>query len=152
MKTKFLKISVVLVAIIVVNGCMKTNDVSKWQEHKNLGKIWSKVESENVQKIIFCETDVPEIDEWFVRFEVPQEAIAKSIQLMGKALEETKAKRDVWDIKRIKIVTDKGKYIVPVGWTGQKIYGNDWLSKELRDYLRENGFGDPGSNKETVNN
>lgn len=140
MKTKLLITSLLLLATV---GCLSKRDVSAWQEHKTLAKIWSRIESENVQKIIFCETDVPEIDDWFVRFEVPPEAINESIQLIGKALDETEIRRNIWEIKRMKIVTDKSKYIVPANWTSQKIYGNDWTSFELRSYLRKHGFADP---------
>lgn len=141
MKTKLLTISIMFVAIA---GCADTQkDLPKWKGYKTLGEIWSKVKSENAQKFIFCETDVPEIENWYVRFEVPEKAMDKSIQLMDKALKETKVRRDIWEIKRMKIVTDKGKYIVPVNWTSQKIYGNDWMSYELRNHLRKYGFADP---------
>lgn len=122
-----------------------------WQACLTLRQIWPAIEKENIRRITFCSvTDVNNINDWYIRYEVPEKAFSKSVRLLGKALKESEKRgigwdlgTDVWGINRMKIVTDKGKYIIPVDWTGWKIYGNDWISEELRIFLREYGFDNP---------
>jgi hypothetical protein len=121
-----------------------------WKACLALRQIWPAVEKENIQRIVFCSgTDVDDIENWR-GFEVPEKALKKSVRLLGKALKESEKRgiswdpgADIWGTGRMKIITDKGKYIIPVNWTNEKIYGNDWRSNELRSFLREEGFKDP---------
>ncbi len=147
MKTKIILISVGLACLILLSNCHRNGQNDAWIECNSLGTIWDDLENQDIQRIAFCETDIEDIEKWYVRFEVPEECIEKTKELIGKALQDAKKRgfrrESIWDIYRMKIITDKHKYVVPVRWDSKKIYGIDWTSYELRDYLRKYGFADP---------
>ncbi len=137
------KIIFIFIIIIIILFVVKIKENSSgWIEKNKLNPTWNKILADNVNEIIFCETDVENIEDWFIRFQVPKEAIKESLLLIDQALKENKIERNVWDIKRMKIITDHRKYVFPVNWTSNRIYGNDWISHDLREYLREHGFED----------
>jgi len=131
-------------------------DTSGWTILHSPRKLWPTLKRENIRKIIFCEgSDIKKADDWFVDFEVPQECLKGTIKLLDKAVHEQKKIYhipDAWmGFSGIKIITDNRKYLVPAGWDSSKwrrddaIYGADWASSELREYLRKCGWADPNN-------
>lgn len=45
-------------------------------------------------------------------------------------------------LERMKIVTDKGKYLVRGSASTKEVYGNEWSSPELGQFLLKCGFGE----------
>ena len=132
---------VLLVGFIIVGCDMQQHKESQWKQYKSLKQILPFLEKEKVEKIIFCETDTKNIENWFVKYEVPKSAIDEAVKLMKNSFLE-KERTSIWEIYRMKIITNKHKFIIPVRWDDKKIYGIDWTSPELRDFLRQQGFGD----------
>jgi hypothetical protein len=133
-----------------------TYDTNDWTKLHSLRKNWSAMKKENIRRIIFCEGgEEPKIDEWIVVFEVPQNCLKGAIRLLDKAMQEEKKiyrMPEAWmGFSGMKIITDKGKYLVPAEWPRSKysrnkmIKGSDWASSELLEYLRKCGWTDPNN-------
>jgi hypothetical protein len=131
-------------------------DTSGWTKLHSPRKIWPALKKENIQKIIFCcAAGYTKADEWPVVFEIPRDCLKETIRLLDKAmLEQKKIYRMIgaWmDFSGMKIITDKGKYLVPAVWSDSKysrnkaIIGSDWASSELREYLSKCGWVDPNN-------
>ncbi|MGB8225473.1 MAG: hypothetical protein WCE45_01205, partial [Sedimentisphaerales bacterium] len=132
-------------------------DTFGWTKLHSPRKIWPALKKENIQKIIFCcAAGYTKADEWPVIFEVPKDCLKGTIRLLDKAMfEQKKIYRippDTWgEFSGMKIVTDKGKYLVLAGWSDSKysrnkaIIGSDWASSELREYLKNCGWVDPNN-------
>ena len=137
-------------------GFRTSYDTTGWTKLHSPRKTWSKLKKENIRRIIFCEAGgYLKADEWVVAFEVPLECLKGTIGLLDKAMREQKkiySIPDAWEgFSGMKIITDKGKYLIPAGWSHSKwprddaIYGADWASSELREYLRKCGWTDPNN-------
>jgi len=115
-----------------------------WKACLTLRQIWPEISSSNVRRIAFFETfGEPDPEKWHVTFEVTEGALGKSVELLAKAVKESEKRgrcwnlgTDIWDIKRMMIATGDGTYVIPYIWDSKKIYGNDWISYDLSDYLR----------------
>ncbi len=147
---KILLIIIVLVVSSVLTSCTLKEKYPGWNYSKNLRPIWPKAVKEGITKITFCGRayEKKDITKWYVKFDVPTESIPLSISFIETAMKKRKTKLNIWEIKFVKIVTKKNKYYVPTNWTDEKIYGNDWRSEDLRSFLREKGFRDPGTKKQ----
>lgn len=131
-----------------------------WHSCSTLEQIWPEIGSAKVRQIIFGGFDINDLfvhtkpkGEWFDCFTVPNEAIPGAIKLLGKAHEDAIKRGLQWDsgidislTKMLKIVTDKGTYLIPADWNNKTIYGNNFTSLELRAYLKKKygGFLEPG--------
>jgi hypothetical protein len=131
-------------------------DTSGWTKLHSPRKIWPALKKENIQKIIFCcAAGHTKADEWPVVFEVPRNCLKGTIELLDKAIREQKKIYRMLDacggFCGMKIITDKGKYLVPAEWlksghsTNEMIIGSDWASSELREYLGKCGWVDPNN-------
>jgi hypothetical protein len=131
-------------------------DTTGWTKLHSPRKIWSTLKTENICRIIFCYAmGYNKADEWVVSFEVPQECLQDTIEFLDEAMREQKkiySIPDAWEgFSGMKIITDRGKYLIPAGWSHSKwprddaIYGADWASRRLREYLRNCGWSDPNN-------
>lgn len=125
-----------------------------WHSCPTLEQIWPEISSAKVQQIIFGGFDINDLfvhtkpkGEWFDCFNVPNEAITGTMKLLGKAHEDAIKRGLHWDVgidisltKMLKIVTDKGTYLIPADWNNKTIYGNNFTSPELRAYLINYGL------------
>jgi hypothetical protein len=102
--------------------------------------------------------DAKAVDSWHLLFEVPKENLPECIKLFDKAFENVKPISSPWQAIRgfvpvlpsskVKIVTDKGKYIFPVetdisGVNRGHVQGREWASSELGEFLYKIGFPSP---------
>jgi hypothetical protein len=132
-------------------------DTTGWTKLHSPRKMWPTLKKENIRKIIFCYgvEGYEKADDWPVMFEVPQSCLGDTIELLDKALHEQKNIYKIpnaWQgFSGMKIITDKGKYLIPAGRSRSKrphndtIYGADWASSELKEYLRNCGWADPNN-------
>ena len=141
------------IALFAASGCTPPCEIlsNGWQDCLTLGQIWPEMSSGNVRQIYFCHSVEARPDEkkWYDDFEVPKKAIPGMVKLLGKALDEAEKRGIKWGSgidsvwyteKRMKIDTNKNTYLIPVSWNNKAIYGNDWTSPDLREYLRKLGF------------
>jgi len=135
------------VSSLGLTSCIPRKSLSGWIYSKNLRPVWAWSTREGITEITFCERvrEKEYITRWLVIFDVPTESIPHAISLIETAINEPKTKLDFWGVNFIKLVTNKKVYYVPVNWTSEKIYGNDWMSEELRSFLREKGLKNPGT-------
>jgi hypothetical protein len=149
--------------IIQSTGCCVSSHhpLSKeWEEYEWLGCIWKYLEKENVQRIAFYEhvhsTTKPE--DWgssWAEITEPRE-INEALKLIHEAIEKAKDRFANEGIvighgDRMQIVTDKHKFIIPVGCGSREdeaIRGLGWTSCKLRIKLTDWGITDPVSEKE----
>ncbi len=141
--------------ILNLAGCCvrKPHPLAKeWEEYNRLECIWETLESENIQKIAFCGGigfDITLPDDWQKWAEITEpERIKEVMKLLCKAMkkeEDRSANLDtvVSDIKRMQIITDKHKFIMPISCYSKAIYGIGWTSYELREKLEQWGFLEP---------
>jgi len=120
-----------------------------WMECNRLECIWENLEKENIQKIAFYQilgSDFVSPKDWHSRTEIIEPTRIKEImKLLRKAVKKEKdrfANEDavVGDIKRMQIITDKHKFIIPISCYREAVRGIGWTSYELRGQLREWGF------------
>jgi hypothetical protein len=110
---------------------------------------------EIVSTLSFRIIDASVIKEWPSGYEVPKENLPECIKIIDKVMKN--AQRPwwlggtcwrIWPLSKMLIVTDKGKYIVRVETdisevAGPKVYGEEWMSDELGEYLKKCGFPVP---------
>jgi len=123
----------------------------EWLKCNSLKGAWENLKAEKIQRFVFYSNvehpEHPAIDEQHIVFEVPKDKIPETMKLLGEALDKA------WDPKEgiivipdraqsetIRIVTDKNKYIIPIGWSSSSVYGDNWKSCRLKNKLLEWGF------------
>jgi hypothetical protein len=127
----------------LIQGC-GGNKSQGFKRYKNLSEVWSQIKREGIEEISFCESITEEAKTLEVRFLVPKDCIKKSEELLDTAVKRTNARFDIWEVKFMQITTKKNTYLIPANWTSVAIYGNDWVSEDLRKYYEENGFKKAG--------
>jgi hypothetical protein len=107
---------------------------------------------EMVTTFSFRTRDAATVNSWVRGFEVPRDNLPECINIIDKAM---KGKRPSWGLGgidiwmgRMLIITNKGRYIVHVETdisevAGPEVYGEEWRSNELGEYLKKCGFLTP---------
>ena len=107
---------------------------------------------EIVTTFSFRARDANVVNSWAHGFEVPKENLGECIKIIDKTM---KGKSPSWGLGgaeiwlgRMLIVTNKGKYIVHVetdisNVNRSEVYGEEWESYELGEYLKKCGFPTP---------
>jgi hypothetical protein len=114
-----------------------------WIEYQRIKSAWKYLNNENVQKIIFCCVNYDDsnlspdnyIDFWDI---IEANKIEKTLELI-RAAKKADNISIVWH-ERMKIITDKYKFIIPVDVDDEEVCGFDWTSKELRKELWKWGY------------
>lgn len=128
---------------------------NNWREYSTLVGLWPHLQKEKIERISFCDEDLGvDIDSWASR-DVPKENLDECIRLIDNAMRNADHNFQwgpYWQ-GRMKIITDKGKYLVPaeVDITSPKVYGNGWTSCELGEFLKKCGWADPNINRNPPN-
>ena len=103
--------------------------------------------------------DENDVKSWHITFGVPKENLDECIKIIDKAMKGTKSSwlfcepvmHMIWQ-ERMLIVTNKGKYIVNhvdvriSNVDRPEVYGDEWKSYELGEYLKKCGFPIPEVN------
>jgi hypothetical protein len=121
---------------------------NNWREYITLVGLWPHVQKEKIISIGFCdEMSWLNIDSWHSWY-VPKENLDECIRLIDKAMQD--ADRQFkwgpdWGEGRMKIITDKRKYLVPAetdisNTASPRVYGNGWSSNELGEFLKKCGL------------
>ncbi|MGA2914725.1 MAG: hypothetical protein ABSE89_01730 [Sedimentisphaerales bacterium] len=127
---------------------------SNWREYTTLVGLWSHLQKEKIKSIGFCEeTLYVDIDSWKSWY-LPKEKLEECRRVIDKAMQEADC-HFIWGPNyegRMKIVTNKGKYLVPAeteicNTSTPRVYGNGWSSNELGEFLKKCGFCIPDSNQ-----
>jgi hypothetical protein len=122
---------------------------SNWKEYSNLLGLWPHVQKEKIERISFCDEPLGvDIDSRASR-DVPKEKLDECIRLIDKAVRDADRQfkwGPYWE-GRMKIITDKGKYLVPAeteisNTASPKVYGNGWSSNELGEFLKKCGLNE----------
>jgi len=128
---------------------------NNWREHVSLVAIWPRLQKEKIERISFCNEILRvDIDSWACR-NVPKVNLDECIRLIGNAMRSADPNHFQWGPVwqgRIKIITDKGKYLVPAETdicktTSPRVFGNEWSSAELGECLKKCGFCNSNSNQ-----
>ncbi|MBN1787640.1 MAG: hypothetical protein JW806_04525 [Sedimentisphaerales bacterium] len=120
---------------------------NNWEEHASLVGVWPRLQQENITSISFCDgIQGLDIDLWSCQ-DIPEGNLNECIKLLVNAMQSADPNNFDWTAiwqGRMKIITDKGKYLVPaeveINNTNPKVYGNEWVSSELGKYLKKSGF------------
>jgi hypothetical protein len=130
-------------------GYLTQYETSEWTKCHSLRKIWPALKQENIRRIIFCYPEgYIKTDEWVVDFEVPQNCLQDTVELLNKAICNPKTYIGGWNLGFLwmKVITDKGKYLTPLkGYENKIICGIDWVSSKLKEYLKKCGWADPNN-------
>jgi len=140
--------------ILFATGCRicRPHPLSEdWLKCNALKGAWENLKTEKIQRLVFYSNEEhpenPGIDQQHVAFEVPKDKIPETMKLLGKALDKAWNPKegiiiipDKAQSETIRIITDKNKYIIPVGWSSSSIYGDNWKSCRLKNKLLEWGF------------
>jgi hypothetical protein len=115
---------------------------NNWQERVTLVSLWPRLQKESIECIGFCTEERTNIDSWDC-WNVPKEHLAECIKIIRNAMQN--ADPNSFDPMRVnegrmKIVTNKGKYLVRAEASASKVYGNEWSSSELGQFLMKCGF------------
>ena len=114
---------------------------------------------EIVSTFSFRIVDANVVKKWPAGYEVPKENLPECIKIIDKVMKNVRmpwwlggTSWRVWPLSKMLIVTDKGKYIVRVetdisAVAEPKVYGKEWMSYELGEYLKKCGFPIPESNQ-----
>jgi len=118
-----------------------------WRQKATLIGLWPRLRTQKIERIIFCKENTwAAIDDW-PGWEVPQTDIPQCIGLLDRAMQAADPNNYAEPLTycpgRIKIITDKAKYLVPAEASTRDVYGNEWTSRELGMFLRECGFAYP---------
>jgi hypothetical protein len=149
--------------IIQSAGCCASSPhhLSKeWEEYEWMDCIWEYIGKETIQRIAFYghvnDTERPE--DWnglWAEIAEPQK-INEVLKLLREAMEKEKDRFANEGIvighgDRMQIITDKHKFIIPIGCNSQEdeaIRGLGWTSCKLRKKLTDWGLANPVSEKE----
>jgi hypothetical protein len=121
---------------------------NNWEEHASLVSVWPRLKKEKIASISFCnEVYGLDIDSWPCRDIPPEGNLDECIKLLSNAMQDADPNNFRWGHVwrgRMKIITDKGKYLVPaeieINSTNPRVYGNEWISFELGEYLKKCGW------------
>ncbi len=115
---------------------------NNWIYCGDISEIWKYLDNEKVQKIAFCVADSDlSPDNWWTWGEIADpNRICQTLKLIRDA--KIKGYIGVLCFGRMKIITDKHKFIVPVEWDNELVFCYRWKSTELRDKLRQWGFSE----------
>jgi hypothetical protein len=125
---------------------------NNWREYVTLVGLWPHLQKEKIISIGFCdEVLYLDIDIWHSWY-VPKGNLDECIRLIDKAMRDADRHFQwgpYWE-GRMKIVTDKGKYLVPAeiaisNTTSPRVFGNGWTSCELGEFLKKCGWADPNN-------
>lgn len=127
--------------ILSFTGCNSCVHFGQWIKCDKLSDAFDKLEEEKIRRIMFCWNNGNNVDKYSVTFEIPQKAIAPSVNLMKKAIRKSGFRGYFgYGFTVMKIITDANIYVIPTRWDSEEIYGTDWASSELREYLLKLGF------------
>jgi hypothetical protein len=120
---------------------------SNWREYMTLVGLWPRLQKGKIISIGFCkEVLYVDIDSWH-SWNIPKEKLDECKNIIDKAIlnADRQFKWGPYYEGRMKIVTNKGKYLVPAETdicktTTPRVYGNGWTSYELGEYLKKCGF------------
>ena len=110
---------------------------------------------QKIESIRFREREPNVVKSWHMAFEVPKQKLPECINIIDQAMKHAKpnwfVSTRVW-LGRMLIVTDKRKYIVHVetcitNVEKSYVYGEEWESYELGEFLKKCGFPTPDANK-----
>jgi hypothetical protein len=122
---------------------------NNWQERVTLVGLWPRLHKEEIKSISFCnEHLIANIDSWQC-WDVPKERLDECIKLLDKAMQSADPNNfDEMAVNegRMKIFTNKGKYLVKAEASESKVNGNEWVSPELGMFLKNCGFPTPDAN------
>jgi hypothetical protein len=114
-----------------------------WIESDDLDDLWRYLKNEKVENITFCWIDYNNSppEKWWTWGEITEpERINQTLQL----LYASKIEGIIPSIcdGRMKIITDKHKFLMPIDWQSDVVYSYRWESRELRKQLWKWGFPD----------
>jgi hypothetical protein len=118
---KLVSILIVLL-ILACFGCAKRNSQSSWKRYDTLAELWPQIKSEKILSISTCDNGPgSDIDKWYSLGEIPKEQIQDCIKfVLAEAGSDTNGTANLplqpTCSPMIKIITDKGKYISPLGF------------------------------------
>ncbi len=114
---------------------------NEWVHCERIEDIWKYLENEKVQKITFCgfDPDLPP-DDWRTWGEIVE---PERIKLTLHLIRTSKIEGYIGVIcsGRIKFITDKHRFIIPVEWDDKNVLSYRWKSAELRRQLWKWGYG-----------
>ncbi len=154
-RKKIVIVPVLVLVVFLIYWGYERWPSQKWREYRSLVRLWPRLQKEKIKSISFFVAANPDIGKNDVVFEVPEENLQECIKLFDKAFENVKPVSSPWQTIRgfipvspsskVRIVTDKGKYIFPVetdisGVSRGHVHGREWLSFELGEYLYNIGF------------
>jgi hypothetical protein len=128
---------------------------NNWEEHASFVGVWPRLQKEKIINIGFCDEVLNvDIDSWHSQY-VPKGKLDECIRLIDKAMRDADRKHFKWGPVwqgRMKIITDKGKYLVPAeteicNTNSPSVFGNEWTSSELGEYLKKYGFCNSDANQ-----
>lgn len=127
---------------------------SNWREYTTLVGLWPHLQKEKIISIGFCDEILEfDIDSWHSWY-VPKEKLEECEKLIDNTVRHAD-RHFQWGpyyTGRVKITTDKGKYLVQAEadickTDSPRVYGNGWSSFELGEFLKKCGFCNSGSNQ-----
>jgi len=109
-----------------------------WTERVSLVGLWPRLQKEKIISISFC-NDNPEvdIDSWDC-LNIPKVKLDECLGIIDIAVKKADSnhfQKSPSDRGRMKIVTDKGKYLVRAEVSTEKVFGNEWSSGELGQFI-----------------
>jgi hypothetical protein len=146
--------------IIQLAGCCASSPhplSNEWEEYEWMDCIWEYLGKEIVQRIAFYghvnDADRERPEDWNGLWAeiTERERIKDVLQLLHESTEKEKNRFAnegivVGHADRMQIITNKHKFIVPIGCSSQEdeaIRGLGWTSYKLRKKLAEWGFSNP---------
>ncbi|MBN2019511.1 MAG: hypothetical protein JW749_04730 [Sedimentisphaerales bacterium] len=97
----------------------------------------------------FRKRDATIVKWWSRHHEVPKECLPECINILDRTMKDARWRwlpnYRVWPVARMLVVTKRGKYIVHADSdisivAMSKVYGDNWVSHELGEYLRKCGL------------
>jgi hypothetical protein len=132
---------------------------NNWREYSTLVALWPRLQKEKIKSIGFCrELPGVDIDIWHT-WHVPKENLDECVRLIDNTIQNADHdfKWGPYYEERMKIITNKGKYLVPAeiercNTNSPRLFGNGWSSPELGEFLKKCGFcnsdaNQPGQNR-----
>jgi len=122
-------------------NCRRYPPSMDWIECVKIEGAWKYLRKDKIQKITFCKADFYDLspENWGGWDIVEPEKINKTIELIDNS--EKRNNMSVISDGRMKIITDKHKFIIPILVGDQKVHGYEWSSAELREKLKDWGYG-----------
>lgn len=120
--------------------CRRFPPSKDWIECAAIKGAWKYLEKEKVQKIYFCYVGNLDLlpDKWRGCEITEPNKIEQILQSVRNAKKDDNGSA-AW-LDRMKIITNKHKFIIPVGISDKNIYGYEWTSPELPKLLQKWGL------------